>query len=267
VQGLQYCPKDINIFRPERNCLFPGWELQPALNRLVDRQPVSANCLRYYTSEGKDTERCQYCSGRETDALASKGLFTYDTVPDLVAAQQAIRQYGGVVTAMRADLEHMRKFFLANRTAVYTSTQASKGSKVDGHAVFVVGYSNEGDWWLVKNSWGDDFADGGFMRVAFNACDIMPQGNIFRVGWVPNERSFLPPPLCVQRTADNSLCYTYTGEWTDFMARISEASGIRLGQLIQDNLGVVKDLGQSLSRVKLRLCNPAPNKVTTGTND
>eukprot|EP00775_Hariotina_reticulata_P007815 gene7815-8012_t len=267
VQDLQYCPQDIKILRPERNCFSPGWELQPALNRLVDRQPVSANCLRYTTSEGKDTDRCLYCPGREKDAIASKGSFTYDTVPDILAAQKAIRQYGGVVTALRADLQHMKNFFQANRTAVYTAAEASKGrsSNVEGHAVYVVGYSNEKEWWLVKNSWGGSFADQGFMRIAFNACDIMPQGNIFRVGWVPNVRS-LVPPLCVQRATDNARCFTYTGEWTDFMARISEASGIRLGKLIQDNLAVVEDLGMNLSRVKLRLCDPAPEKVTTVTS-
>lgn len=41
---------------------------------------------------------------------------------------------------------------------------------MDGHAIVVVGASRRA--WLVKNSWGHDFADEGYFRVAKNAIDF-----------------------------------------------------------------------------------------------
>jgi C1A family cysteine protease len=33
------------------------------------------------------------------------------------------------------------------------------------HAVTLVGYNNEQQYWLAKNSWGSNWADGGLFRV------------------------------------------------------------------------------------------------------
>ena len=40
------------------------------------------------------------------------------------------------------------------------------------HAVTIVGYDNNAQAWLVKNSWGADWADGGLFRVAYGAAGL-----------------------------------------------------------------------------------------------
>jgi C1A family cysteine protease len=40
------------------------------------------------------------------------------------------------------------------------------------HAVAAVGYDTEDgkDYWIVRNSWGADWGDHGYIKVAFGAC-------------------------------------------------------------------------------------------------
>jgi hypothetical protein len=50
----------------------------------------------------------------------------------------------------QANLEHLRAFFKGNPKGVYTGSGALEK---EGHAVFVVGYDNTRQTWLVMNSW------------------------------------------------------------------------------------------------------------------
>lgn len=46
------------------------------------------------------------------------------------------------------------------------------GDDVGDHAVCVVGYSDIDSCWIVKNSWGAEFGEGGFFRIAYGQCGI-----------------------------------------------------------------------------------------------
>ena len=47
----------------------------------------------------------------------------------------------------------------------YRTARGSR-SKIN-HAVTVVGYGNQGGkpYWLIKNSWGDNWEDGGYVEI------------------------------------------------------------------------------------------------------
>lgn len=40
------------------------------------------------------------------------------------------------------------------------------------HAVAVVGYDDDGGHWVVKNSWGEHWGEGGYIRVAYGECGL-----------------------------------------------------------------------------------------------
>jgi C1A family cysteine protease len=51
------------------------------------------------------------------------------------------------------------------RSGVYSFTQ---GKSLGGHAVLLVGYNDDGRYFIVKNSWGPDWGEGGFFRIAYS---------------------------------------------------------------------------------------------------
>ena len=46
-----------------------------------------------------------------------------------------------------------------------------------GHAVIITGYNETGDYWIVKNSWGEDWNEDGYFKVGFNECFI--ENNVY----------------------------------------------------------------------------------------
>jgi len=63
--------------------------------------------------------------------------------------------------------------FVAYKSGVYKHTT---GQALGGHAVEMIGWGNEDgqDYWLVKNSWNEQWGDGGFFKIAAgnNECGI-----------------------------------------------------------------------------------------------
>eukprot|EP00878_Enallax_costatus_P032916 GHUV01036258.1.p2 GENE.GHUV01036258.1~~GHUV01036258.1.p2 ORF type:complete len:130 (-),score=24.40 GHUV01036258.1:43-432(-) len=108
------------------------------------------------------SERCGRCGA--PNKYASQGGFASFQITSIWEAQRYIRQYGSVVT--RFDiLDDFRPFFstYANAQAIYRPKPSAK--YVEGHAVVLVGYNNEHQFWIAKNSWGPDWADNGFFKV------------------------------------------------------------------------------------------------------
>ena len=67
--------------------------------------------------------------------------------------------------------------FLTYKTGVYHHTS---GSALGGHAVKMVGWGVENGepYWLIANSWNEDWGDKGFFKIrrGHNECGIESQG-------------------------------------------------------------------------------------------
>lgn len=102
-------------------------------------------------------ERCK-ASGKPK-AIAT--VADFNTLPkDPAEIQRALYEVGALVGEINAD---SLRYYTGG---VITGTQCNKGT-VD-HAIQLVGYGTDpkaGDYWLVKNSWGEQWGEGGYFRI------------------------------------------------------------------------------------------------------
>ena len=63
-----------------------------------------------------------------------------------------------------------------NRVINYYSNIINRNNRGTDHAVLAVGYGTDystgQEYWLVKNSWGDNWGENGFIRIKMGTCGI-----------------------------------------------------------------------------------------------
>jgi aminopeptidase C len=70
-------------------------------------------------------------------------------------------------------LSDFRSFFADKRNSKAVYRPRASASFVFAHAVTLVGYNNQEQYWVVKNSWGRKWADGGMFKVHSTKCMIL----------------------------------------------------------------------------------------------
>lgn len=76
------------------------------------------------------------------------------------AIKTALVKFGPLPTAMMVYED-----FMHYKEGVYSYTT---GKRLGGHAVLLVGYNDEGRYFIVKNSWDTGWGDGGFFKIAYS---------------------------------------------------------------------------------------------------
>ena len=162
-----------------------GGSKSQALDYIRDYGIPDEGCLPYLDGDGCtysflgmcDFFQCTYsmggecsdyrCSDRCSD-WASR-LHTIDSntylgsYPSENTMKAALIAHGPLAVSMNMDGSF-------NPNQVYTCLNNNN----TGHAVVVVGYDDAGGYWIVKNSWGDDWGPegNGYFKVAYNNCAI-----------------------------------------------------------------------------------------------
>ncbi len=80
---------------------------------------------------------------------------------DLESIKTALIEYGPLVICIR-----FWKDFIYYSGGVY---KPSWGGRAGGHVVTIVGYDNNEECWIVKNSWGTKWGEDGWFRMAYDA--------------------------------------------------------------------------------------------------
>lgn len=83
---------------------------------------------------------------------------------NLGAIKSALVNYGPLPITLIVYEDFMRFY----KSGVYSYT---KGKPLGGHAVLLVGYNDDGKYFIVKNSWGPGWGEGGYFRIAYSQLD------------------------------------------------------------------------------------------------
>ncbi|XP_028259618.1 cathepsin L1 [Parambassis ranga] len=112
-----------------------------------------------YTSV--DNQPCYYDS-----RLAVAHVKDYRFIPkgDEQALADAVATIGPITVAVDAD----HSSFLFYSSGIYDEPSCNPNNL--SHAVLLVGYGSDGgqDYWIIKNSWGSSWGEGGYMRMIRN---------------------------------------------------------------------------------------------------
>ncbi len=103
--------------------------------------------------------------------------------PTRAQIKQALCTYGPLTTRMRVVSDNI---FAFTGTGTYTENVASDTAG-GGHAVVIVGWSDARNAWLIKNSWGTDWGNGGFGYIGYNSNRIGRQ-----TAWIRAASRFYP---------------------------------------------------------------------------
>lgn len=113
-----------------------------------------------YPYEGT-VEECRY---KESDAVGTDRGYVQLKGKDEEELKVAVATIGPVAVAIDADHDSFQFY----KSGIYYEPECS--SEKLSHAVLAIGYGTEkdGDYWLIKNSWGEDWGSKGYIKMARN---------------------------------------------------------------------------------------------------
>jgi C1A family cysteine protease len=137
------------------NCTTPWWP-EMALPYCVNPGLVDDECFHYTPND----QPCNLCADGQ--------ITTIKTFAKL-ASQAAIKDWlvhkGAAVVLM--DVYEDFYFYVSG---VYKHVTGALEHKK--HCVACIGYDDDAGCWICKNSWGTDFGETGFFRIAYGQCRI-----------------------------------------------------------------------------------------------
>ncbi|KAI8464966.1 MAG: hypothetical protein J3K34DRAFT_100057 [Monoraphidium minutum] len=195
--------QDLHFCGPKLRACESGATLSDALEQLKARRLVLEDCLPYRPPEiGGLATKSQMCAKACSDAspLAVKGAFDYVPIAQLWTPQKFIRERGAVVTRFNIYSD-FKPFFRdpRNKGNVYRPFPGPGNVVEEQHAIALVGYNNEKQFWIARNSWGLEFADEGNFRVAFGVAGVLNPDDTYGIVFTPSPGQ-RPPPLTLVST-------------------------------------------------------------------
>ena len=134
-----------------------GWDPSGALNELRSEGVPDAACdPNTMGITGKDAP----CSNRCSDYASRSQKISQSSAPQGIEAIKSALLRGPVM----AGLDVYDDF------AVYSSGiyKHRTGNYLGGHEVSIVGYNDRGRYWIVRNSWGKEWGEDGFIRISYD---------------------------------------------------------------------------------------------------
>jgi C1A family cysteine protease len=143
-----------------RTCDGPtgGWYPKAALDVFSEDGGVPEEACFPYTGGDQECDACDNWEAQATTIAAWKALQTPAEMKEWLAT------HGPIVASMVVYAD-----FMHYAGGVYKHVS---GREEGGHCICIVGYDDEGEHWVVKNSWNTGWGEGGFFRIAYGECGI-----------------------------------------------------------------------------------------------
>ncbi|MEA9357972.1 C1 family peptidase [Bacteriovorax sp. PP10] len=139
-----------------------GWFPSSAASFLKNKGVVDSSCAPYASgSTGEDVQCKKNFCQNQTERTYRIANFNSPSGGGGVSSKvkEALKK-GPLVTTLTVYED-----FMVYSSGVYKSVS---NKRVGGHAVSLVGFNDEGRYWIVRNSWGPDWGENGFIRVSYD---------------------------------------------------------------------------------------------------
>jgi hypothetical protein len=147
-----------------------GAPLHAYLKWAEGKRNLTASASYPYTAKRRN---CKSDLLNNDGTLVSAAYYTYNGTEQLL--QKLVATRSSVAAALWFNQESLDAFIAYRGGGVFDGCTAG-GRILGGQAVAVVGYGQEGgqDYWLLKNSWGPEWGEKGFMRLrrGVGACQV-----------------------------------------------------------------------------------------------
>jgi C1A family cysteine protease len=190
------------------------------------------NAYKHIQTQGVTTEQYfpysagdQACSPQQGYDSALLFINGFHTEVDVTAMKDWIANVGAVATCFTVYDDF---FYYAGGIYSRTSDQVA-----GGHCVCIVGFDDNQNYWVAKNSWGTGWGEQGFFRIAYGQCGIDAQmwlvEGVANTGWL-NGCHVLG--LYASNADTNAWAYLdQLNGWIQLAQSSPEATRTMLGQL------------------------------------
>lgn len=174
-------------------CSF-GWRPAQAASFLKKTGIVDSACSPYVSGSTSEDVLCHdiKCADKEKRVYKISDYSTPSGWGGSAEKVKAALKKGPLVTTMTVYED-----FLTYGGGIYKHVT---GGREGGHAVSIVGFNDLEKYWIVRNSWGSDWGENGFVRVAYDdksgigestwAFDINSDNDYFTI-ITPDEHQYL----------------------------------------------------------------------------
>jgi C1A family cysteine protease/archaellum component FlaF (FlaF/FlaG flagellin family) len=168
------------------SCLSGGWgcnggDPRSALKHIRDNGIPDEACMSYHAND--DISCSSVCSDWESKAWTLKTIGIPET--HTTDSYKAILENNGpmvVVLNVGEDLFYYRG-------GIYEPTWTSKEFGWANHCVMLVGYDDNNECWIIKNSWSTGWGEDGYGRVSYGQIEQ------YRYAfWIEDTSGYAPPP-------------------------------------------------------------------------
>lgn len=171
-----------------------GWFPSSAASFLKKTGIVDLSCAPYESGSTGEDVQCKknFCQNQTERTFKIANFNTPSTRGGMSSKVKEALKKGPLMTSMTVYED-----FMVYKSGIYKSVS---NKRAGGHAVSIVGFNDVERYWIVRNSWGSDWGENGFVRVSYDdksgigdstwAFDIDPEASYISIS-SPTEHEYV----------------------------------------------------------------------------